>query len=91
MSETFVDNSAQGRFELTESGHLTYASYKIVDGKMLIPYVEAAIPLRGTGAAGRLMTQVAAAAPAKNVKVVPLCGYAAMWFRRHPEHKDLLD
>lgn len=91
MSQGFVDNSAQGRFELTESGHLAYASYRVAGGRMQIPYVEAAIPLRGTGAAARLMEYVAAAARARNLKVVPLCGYASSWFRRHPEHQDLLE
>ncbi len=91
MPEAFVDNSGQGRFELMESGHLAYATYRIAEGQMLIPYVEAAIPLRGTGAAARLMGHVAAEARARNLKVVPLCGYASSWFRRHPEHQDLLE
>jgi predicted GNAT family acetyltransferase len=91
MSDTFVDNAERGRFEMTENGHIVYATYRIADGKMLIPYVEAAIPLRGTGAADRLMAHVAGAARAKNLTVVPLCGYAAMWFRRHKQHHDLLE
>jgi predicted GNAT family acetyltransferase len=91
MSETFADNSEKGRFELSVGDHLAYATYRITDGRMLIPYVEAAVPLRGTGAASRLMEQVAAAARARSLKVVPLCGYASSWFRRHPEHRDLLD
>jgi predicted GNAT family acetyltransferase len=91
MPETFVDNPDKGRFELTEGGHVAYATYRIAEGRMLIPYVESAIPLRGTGAASRLMEQVAAAARARSLKVVPLCGYATSWFRRHREHQDLLD
>ncbi len=91
MDGTFSDNAAQGRFELTEEGHLAYASYRIADGRMLIPYVEAAPPLRGTGAASRLMERVAGEARARRLKVVPLCGYASSWFRRHSEHRDLLD
>ena len=88
---SFADNPGRGRFELIEEGHLAYASYRIDNGRMQIPYVEAAVPLRGTGAAGRLMEQVAAAARSRNLKIVPLCGYAAGWFRRHPEHRDLLE
>lgn len=91
MPVAVVDNAEKGRFELTENGHLAFANYRIADGRMLIPYVEAAVPLRGTGAAGRLMEQVVAAARARTLKVVPLCGYASGWFRRHPEHRDLLD
>jgi len=90
MSDTFVDNIERGRFELTEGSHLAYATYRIADGQMLIPYVEAASPLRGTGAAGRLLERVAAEARARGLKVVPMCGYASRWFRRNTQHGDLL-
>lgn len=91
MSDPFTDNAAQGRFELTEGGQIAYANYRIADGRMLIPYVEAAVPLRGTGAADRLMERIAGEARARRLKVVPLCGYAANWFRRHKQHHELLD
>ncbi|MGE0282913.1 MAG: GNAT family N-acetyltransferase [Rhodospirillaceae bacterium] len=90
MTGDFTDNTERSRFERIENGHLVYATYRIQEGQMLIPYVEAAVPLRGTGAADRLMEQVAGAARERSLKVVPLCGYAAMWFRRHKKHHDLL-
>jgi predicted GNAT family acetyltransferase len=86
----FADHPERSRFELIEDGHLAFASYRIEGGIMQIPYVEAAVPLRGAGAAGRLMERVASAACVRGLKVVPLCGYAVSWFRRHPEHRDLL-
>ena len=52
--------------------------------------MEAAPPLRGTGAAGRLMEGVVAHARARKLKIIPVCGYAVSWFRRHPEHGDIL-
>jgi len=45
---------------------------------------------RGAGTAGRLMQGVVAAARAENLKITPLCGYAAAWLKRHPETADLL-
>ena len=90
MPDPFVDNAARGRFELTENGHIAYATYRLEGGRMLIPYVEAAPPLRGTGAASRLMERVAGEARTRGLTVVPLCGYATSWFRRHAEHRDLL-
>lgn len=91
MPDSFTDNAVQGRFELMQNGHMAYANYRIAEGRMLIPYVEAAVPLRGTGAASRLMEHVAGEARVRGLKVVPLCGYAATWFRRHPQHRDLLE
>ena len=57
---------------------------------LTLPHVEADVPLRGTGAAGRLMEQVVAAARADGLKNRPLCSYAVAWMRRHPEAGDLL-
>jgi predicted GNAT family acetyltransferase len=85
-----IDNAAAGRFELEEQGALAYADYRrTADGRLVLPHVEAAPSLRGTGAAGRLMEGVLAIARADGLKVVPLCGYAAAYIRRHPEHNDL--
>jgi len=90
MTEIFADNAERSRFELVEGEHVTYANYRVEGGQLVIPYVEAPVALRGSGSAGRLLSQVAVEARARSLKIVPLCGYAASWFRRHPEHHDLL-
>jgi len=90
MSQDVVDNQRLSRFELTEQGHVAFADYVLRDGKVVIPHVEAPVPLRGTGAAGRLMTGVLELVRERGLKVVPLCSYAAAFIRRHPEHQDLL-
>ncbi len=85
-----TDNAGAGRFELVEQGQLAFADYRRVGDRLILPHVEAAPGLRGTGAAGRLMEGVLATARAEGLKVVPLCGYAAAYIRRHAEHQDLL-
>lgn len=85
-----IDNTAQSRFELVENGLTAYADYRREEGRLLIPYVASPPPLRGTGTAGRLMEGVLAAARSEGLKVVPICGYAAAYIRRHREHHDLL-
>ena len=87
---TITDNAAAHRFELEESGALAYADYRRDSGRLVIPYVYSPPELRGAGTAGRLMEGVLAAARAEGAKVVPLCGYAAAYIRRHPQHHDLL-
>jgi predicted GNAT family acetyltransferase len=85
-----VDNSQLSRFELEEQGQLAFADYRRLGGQLVIPHVEAAPGLRGTGAAGRLMEGVLAAARSEGLKVVPQCSYAAAYIRRHAEHQDLV-
>jgi uncharacterized protein len=93
MAEEFangvVDNADEQRFELTEKGALALADYRVQDGRMIVPHVEAAPELRGTGAAGRLMEGVLDAARRRGLKVVPLCPYADAYIRRNPKHADL--
>ena len=85
-----TDNTARHRFELEEDGKLAFADYRVSDGKLILPHVEADAALRGGGAAGRLMEGVLAHARDKGMKVVPLCGYASAFMRRHKEYADLL-
>ena len=86
-----IDNKDQSRFELEEDGFLAWAEYRIRDGSYVIPHVEADPPLRGTGAAGRLMQQIVDHARANQLVIVPRCSYARIWFQRHPDAADVLD
>jgi predicted GNAT family acetyltransferase len=85
-----TDNVERHRYELTEQGLTAFADYRLGDGLMVIPHVEAPVALQGTGTAGRLMEGVVEHARARGLKIVPTCSYAAAWLRRHPEHADVL-
>jgi len=91
MSNTVRDNAAHGRFELERNGHIAFANYERRGSDLVIRHVEAAIPLRGTGAAGELMKGVAEIARSEGLKITPLCGYAWAWIKRHKEYRDLLN
>lgn len=85
-----IDNAARSRFEMEEQGQVSFARYRRAPGRLYIDYVEAPPALRGTGAAGRLMTAVAETARSEGLKITPICGYAAAWLRRSPTYRDLL-
>lgn len=78
------------RYEMDEEGLTSYADYRKTLERLYIDYVFSPVPLRGTGASGRLMAAVAADARAKELKITPICGYAAAWLRRSSEYKDLI-
>lgn len=46
--------------------------------------------LRGQGIAGKLMDELVKDLNERGLKAVPSCSYAAGWFEKHPEHKNLL-
>ena len=80
----FTDNVAERRFERVEQDQIVFADYRRQEGRLVILYVEAPTALRGTGAAGRLMQDIAAVARRDDLPIEPRCGYAAAWLRRHP-------
>ena len=90
MEQKTVDNAAASRYELVEEGHTAYADYRKEDGTLYLKYVFAPEALRGSGAASRLMAGVTGFARSENLKIVPICGYAASWLRKHKEHHDLM-
>lgn len=81
----------RGRFELNEGDGIVFADYRRDGPRLEIWHVEAPPHLRGTGAAGRLMQEVMEHVRAGGMKVVPYCGYAAAWIRRHPDFRPLAE
>lgn len=84
------NNAAQSRYEIDVDGEVVFADYWRAEGKLIINWVEAPPKLRGTGAAGKLMTLVAELAKGEGVKIVPVCGYAAGWLRASKQYRDLV-
>jgi predicted GNAT family acetyltransferase len=78
------------RYEMDEQELTSYADYRKSEERLYIDYVFSPEPLRGTGASGRLMAAVAADARSKDLKITPICGYAAAWLRRSSEYRDLI-
>ncbi len=78
-----IDNADLKRFELHVDDDIAKADYHTEGDTLYIDYVEAPPALRGTGAAGRLMQGVLHIAAERQYSVVPVCGYAAAWMRRH--------
>lgn len=78
------------RYEMDEQGQTSWADYEVRDGRLFLMHVESPPALRGTGAAGRLMAALSADVRKRDLKVTPICGYAAAWLRRSHEFRDLV-
>ena len=82
MTTAVRDNAQANRYELDVDGQIVFALYRRDGAKLYIRHVEAPVPLRGTGAAGRLMQGIMEIAAREKLHVIPLCSYAAAWIRR---------
>jgi len=90
MSDDFSNNTKESRYEYLQDGSMAFADYRLKGTTIYINHVEAAPQLRGKGAAGKLMAQIVDNARKENLKIIPVCGYAVSWLRRHSEHEDIL-
>lgn len=83
-------NASENRYERDFDGHTAYANIRKIDDVLYIDYVFAPPELRGTGAAGKLMSDLMAVVKDEGWKVKPICGYAASWLRKHEKEYDHL-
>lgn len=81
----------ESRFELEMQGAVVWADYRREEHGLILDYVYSPPELRGTGAAGRLMTAIARYAQAHGLRITPICGYAAAWLKRSAEFSSLVD
>lgn len=91
----FRDVSDANRFEQAFADaegetRTVFADYAILGDSRVILHVEAAPELRGGGASGRFMQALAEHARAGQLTLIPRCGYAVAWLKRHPEFSDVV-
>ena len=84
------DRTDDQRYEQVFEGGRVWADYADGSGGRAILHVEAEDALRGSGAAGRFMQSLADHARGEGTKLIPRCGYAVAWFKRHPDQGDVL-
>jgi uncharacterized protein len=87
---SFRDNAHSGRYELDHEGGPSFAEYREQGPARVIMHVETPVAARGQGHAARLLAAMVEHARAEGTKLVPRCGYAVAYFRRHPEMADVL-
>lgn len=89
MQDALTFNEKDSRYEKSVDGHVVYARTHRKGEILYVDYVFTPPELRGQGAASAFMKDLMALAREQNLKVVPVCGFAAGWLRKHPEHQDL--
>ena len=87
------DDGARGRWYLLTAGgieaEMTYR--RVGTAKIIIDHTEVPDVFKGMGVGKRLFDHMVAVARAEQLKVVPLCPFAAAMFARNPDDTDVLD
>ena len=86
-----VDVPSSSRFELHRDASLVgFATYRELDGVLLVPHVETLVAYRGQGFADRLMGGLVRIVRSDGRRIDPRCSYAAAYMRDHPDDADVL-
>jgi uncharacterized protein len=78
-----INNKEKSRYELETEGYLSIADYQLSGNELAITHVFVPDELRGKGIAAQVMAGVVEDAKKQNLKIVPICSYAASYVQRH--------
>ena len=81
---------AARQFSVEVEGTTGVLDYGLRDGVMTITHTGVPDAIGGRGVAGELTRFALETARAQGWKVVPMCSYAAVYLRRHPEYSDVV-
>ena len=96
--ETEMDNKVQqkekdgnGMFYIEKDGNIVAElTYKILDnGVLTINHTETSPEMEGKGMASKLVEHSVEYARENDIKIDPLCAYAAKQFERHEEYREV--
>ncbi|MBR8657023.1 N-acetyltransferase [Achromobacter sp. Marseille-Q0513] len=83
-------DAGHSRFTAIVDGVPCVLDYQLQDGIMSIVHTGVPPEVGGRGIAAELTRHALETARAQGWRVRPLCSYAAVYMRRHPEYNDLL-
>ncbi len=90
MTIEVVHQPAANRFVALVEGQECVLDYRLSGNTMTITHTGVPASLGGRGIAGQLTRYALDTARAKGWKIIPACSYAAGYFEKYPEFRDLL-
>lgn len=80
-----TDNADASRLELRSEGHLAELWYRRRGDRFVIVHTDVPPELEGRGLGGALVRAAIDHAVSEDLTVVPLCPFARLWLKRHPD------
>ena len=85
------EHATGGRYLINVDGHVAEMTYsRAGTGLIIIDHTGVPDELRGRKLGSHLVRRAVQDARDENLKIIPLCPFAATEFRRHPEYRDVL-
>jgi uncharacterized protein len=90
MTQAVQHDPEAALFYVEVDGHRAVLNYQCTGGTMTILHTGVPTAIGGRGVAAQLTRAALDFARSKHWKVRPLCAYAAVFMRQHPEYADLI-
>jgi predicted GNAT family acetyltransferase len=86
----FTNNSAKHRYELIAEGHLSIIEYMIAGNDIYLTHTEVPPVLEGRGIGNEIVGKALDDIKSRNMKLVPLCPFVAVYVKRHLEWNNIV-
>lgn len=90
MQYALIDNAPSKQYEFHIEGHIPRIEYIKAQDKIYLTHTEVPKELEGNGIATNLVKLVLEDIKQKELTLVPMCPFVAMYIKRHPEWKSLV-
>jgi len=90
MQYALIDNAPSKRYEFHIKGHIPRIEYIKAQDKIYLTHTEVPKELEGNGIATNLVKSVLEDIKQKELTLVPMCPFVAMYIKRYPEWKSLV-
>jgi predicted GNAT family acetyltransferase len=89
-TDSFTDNSALSRYELTVDGAIAFIDHVREGDAIAFMHTEVPETMAGKGIGSRLVKSALDDARRRGFKVVPRCPFVREYAARHPESQDIV-
>lgn len=90
LSYKLIDNEKAKQYELHIDELVARVEYMRVQNNIYLTHTEVPVKLEGKGIGAAIVKQVLQDIEQRNLTLVPLCPFVALYLKRHPEWKKLV-
>lgn len=90
MTNKIKDNKTKKQYELEIDNHIARIEYIIAQDKIYLTHTEVPPSLEGKGIGFNIIKQALEDIKERELTLIPLCPFVALYIKRHPEWKKLV-
>ncbi len=90
LAYSLIDNKEAKQYQFLVDGYTAKVEYILAEDKIFLTHTEVPKPLGGRGLGSILVKSVLEEIKKRELTLVPLCPFVALYIKRHPEFLKLV-